>query len=299
MIGILTKPASEEYPDINTSYTEVIEAKYAHFIEAGGGRAVPLSFTASKEELREKMKKLNGVLFTGGGVDPFIYDQNDFPIDYSDYGKGAKSIFEIAQEFNKEIHFPIWGICLGYVTLMIMESQNLNLLKPCTNCDNYNINLVYTEIGRTKSRLFNSISTKAKQYMEAVNITQNNHDWMIDNETFYSNELLVEKYNILSYSQWLNDTKLFISAVEHKELPFYGIQFHPEKWGYEADPSQNIIKSKESIALGYAFSNFFVEECKKNNNSFSDYSEELKNVIEAYYFYYHPQHGLLYFFGNK
>ncbi len=301
MIGIMTKPLIEEYPDIETSYTEVIEAKYVHFIEGGGGRVVPLSYKWDQAKLREIMQKLNGVLFTGGATDLVSFDVQGKPTDLTEYSKGGRRVLDIAIEMNqKGLYFPVWGTCLGYELLLILESGNIDLLGHCGNCSNYNAYLKYNEAEVNKARLYKQgFTAYQRALMGKENITYNNHVWMVDNDTFYANPPLVEKYRILSYSQWWNQTSLYISAVEHKQYPFFGIQFHPEKWNYEVNPKQNVLRYRDVITLGHAFSNFFVDQCRKNDNKFASYEEELKHLVQNEKNYYHPEYGYLYFLGKK
>ena len=295
IIGVLAKPMFEEYPDIETKYTEVIEAKYVHFIEGGGGRVFPISYKWSADKLRDVMKKINGVLFTGGATELVIFDDHNVPVELTEYSKGARRILDIAIEMNKrKEYFPVWGTCLGFEQLLILESDNVALLGHCGNCSNYHAFLKYTTEGRENARLFDDFSAYQRKIMETQNLTYNNHVWMVDNRTFYSNPSLIEKYKILAYSNWRNETTEYISAVEHKVFPFYGVQFHPEKWNYEVNPSQKVIKTRDSIMLGHGFSNFLVNECRKNGNAFSSYAEELRNIVEASANYYHPRYGYLY-----
>ena len=301
LIGILTKPLQEEYPNIDTDYTEVVEAKYVHFIEGGGGRVVPLSYKWDTQTLEKVMGKLNGVLFTGGATELTLFDRNDVPIELTEYSKGGKRILDIAIEFNKKgTYYPIWGTCLGYELMLILESNNIKLLGHCRNCSNYNTYLVYNEAEVAKTKLYkNGFTAYQLDIMAKENITYNNHMWMVDNDTFYANQPLVDKYYVLSYSPWWNETTLYISAVEHKEYPFYAVQYHPEKWNYEVSPNQSVIKSREAITLGHGFSNFFIDECRKNNNKFSTYKEELNHLVQNAFSYYHPVSGHLYFLYKK
>jgi len=300
MIGILTKPLNEEYEDIKTDYSEVIESKYVHFIEGGGGRVVPISYKWDSNKIREVMSKLNGVLFTGGATELTIFE-NDVPVDLTEYSKGAKRVMDIAIEMNNNgIYFPVWGTCLGYELMLILESENIKLLGHCRNCSNYETVLKYNHPEFEKGKIFiQGFSAYQLHIMETQNLTYNNHMWMVDNSTFYENPLLVEKYRILAYSPWWNETTLYIAAVEHKKYPFFAIQFHPEKWNYEVSPTQKVTKTRDTIALGHGFSIFFVGECKKNDNKFANYEEELKYIVYNAASYYHPKFGHLHLLGKK
>jgi hypothetical protein len=63
LIGIMTQ-ACHRCP--GTSY---IAAAYAKWIEAAGGRAVPIRFSVSDAELRRLFESINGIIFPGGLTD--------------------------------------------------------------------------------------------------------------------------------------------------------------------------------------------------------------------------------------
>lgn len=55
----------------------------------------------------------------------------------------------------------------------------------------------------------------------------------------------------------------FISTIEDKKYPFYGIQFHPEKNVYEWIEGKNIPHGKHATIVNQFFANFFVDEGRK------------------------------------
>ena len=82
---------------------------YVKFMEAAGARVVPLIMGEPEEVTMEKLSKLDGVLFPGGGGD------------YTEWG--GKIIAKII-EYNDQGHFyPVWGTCLGYMSMMIWASS--------------------------------------------------------------------------------------------------------------------------------------------------------------------------------
>lgn len=74
----------------------------------------------------------------------------------------------------------------------------------------------------------------------------------------------------------------FISAMEHKLYPIYGVQFHPEKNAFEFKENYGISHSRSGIQAMQHLSNFFVDECKKNEHSFSDKELEMNSLIYNY-----------------
>lgn len=70
--------------------------------------------------------------------------------------------------------------------------------------------------------------------------------------------------------------------MEHKRYPFYGVQFHPERNAFEFKRNMGISHSISGIRAMQYFANFFVGECRKNNNSFDDQQMEMDNLIYNY-----------------
>jgi gamma-glutamyl hydrolase len=84
-------------------------AAYVKFMEAAGARVVPLVLGESEEITMDKISKLDGVLFPGGGGD------------YVDYGG---KIIQKIMEYNDEGHYyPAWGTCLGFQAMQIWASS--------------------------------------------------------------------------------------------------------------------------------------------------------------------------------
>lgn len=104
------------------------------------------------------------------------------------------------------------------------------------------------------SRLFNGISTDSLRVLATQNVTMNFHHDGVKPSTYESNPKLKLFYNILSLnvdrkgpisrnnsgeSQELGVA--FISTMEAKEWPIYGVQWHPERNQYEFYPDCNAI----------------------------------------------------------
>merc|ERR1712168_1156095 len=74
--------------------------------------------------------------------------------------------------------------------------------------------------------------------------------------------------------------KEFISTVEAKNFPFYGVQWHPEKNNFE---HKTLYKEFPSSANGVLTSqymaNFFVNEARKNHHKFPTQQMEDKFLV--------------------
>ena len=81
-------------------YGSYIAASYVHWLEGSGAKVVPLYESEGLEAMLKKVKKLNGVLFPGGGSNCRVF---------------AGQIYEAIKELNDQgQYYPIWGTCLGF-----------------------------------------------------------------------------------------------------------------------------------------------------------------------------------------
>lgn len=89
---------------------------------------------------------------------------------------------------------------------------------------------------------------------------------------------LDKEWRVMSVNSDWNGLE-FISTIEHRYYPFYGIQFHPEKNLYEWVRNKNISHSAHAITASQYFSEFFVNEARKSENHFKDSKTEDQFVI--------------------
>lgn len=99
--------------------------------------------------------------------------------------------------------------------------------------------------------------------------------FFLQNLTEYN---LDKEWRVMSVNQDWNGLE-FISTVEHRNYPFYGIQFHPEKNIYEWVRNKNISHTQNAIKAAQYFAEFFVNEARKSTNSFKNAKTEDQYVI--------------------
>lgn len=109
----------------------------------------------------------------------------------------------------------------------------------------------------------------------------NNHKFCIVGTTFEKMNLDVI-WKILSFNVDPSTNKNFLSSLEHRKYPFFAISFHPEKNTFEWIEGKNIPHSANAILATQYFSNFFVNECRKNNNKFADKFMENNLLIQNF-----------------
>lgn len=98
---------------------------------------------------------------------------------------------------------------------------------------------------------------------------------------------LDRKFRLISTNQGVDNPNLtFISTFEHKQWPIYGVQWHPERISYEFRFNKymkNVPHTVDAVFVGQHFSNFFVSEARKNNNSYSNLQSELDALVYNYH----------------
>eukprot|EP00826_Nyctotherus_ovalis_P001947 TRINITY_DN10368_c0_g5_i1.p1 TRINITY_DN10368_c0_g5~~TRINITY_DN10368_c0_g5_i1.p1 ORF type:complete len:355 (+),score=54.75 TRINITY_DN10368_c0_g5_i1:27-1067(+) len=289
IIGMLTTPVSERFKGTIGNYTEIIEGKNAHFIEGGGGRLFPISFKWSKDKMKEALKSINGIFFPDSDVGLFSEDNT--------YLEAARTLIELAKSLNDEgVYFPVWGTARGFELLILIES-NASILQPCSSCKSHNANLIFTP---SKGKLHQTLSDQQINALTHQTLTYFDHNHSIAKSSFEEsesqdkNKKLSAKYEVVAHSAVLGGEELIVAEVQGRSYPFYGVAYNPGSWVYEW--RKEVVKTVETMWLGNAYSNFFVDECKRNGQGFGSYEEELKNIIENHPCAYTKEHGHLYLF---
>jgi len=263
IIGIL----DQNYNDKHT----YIAASYVKWIESAGARVVPLFYTKwSVETMENMLKNINGVVFPGGGM--------SFS---GKYLQQLQAIFKYAKNANSNgIHFPLWGTCLGFQELLVLAADDTSILDGPFDSEDLTLALTLTSAAN-QSNFFKAMPEKLKNIAVKEKVTYNNHVHGITPKHFNNIAKLVDFYNVLS----TNEDKIgnrFVSTIEAKKYPFFGTQWHPEKILFEWKAGTEINHSSDSVELNGWVARFFVNECRKNNNHFSDTSAEKKALIYNY-----------------
>ena len=93
MIGIMTMPLwSERMKHESFLWDEFTWEHNVNFIHYAGSFAVPIRYNLPDEDLYPLLDSINGVFFTGGGLDIINPDESQHP-----YYKTAKKIFEYSK----------------------------------------------------------------------------------------------------------------------------------------------------------------------------------------------------------
>uniref|UniRef100_A0A5F8H609 folate gamma-glutamyl hydrolase n=1 Tax=Monodelphis domestica TaxID=13616 RepID=A0A5F8H609_MONDO len=248
IIGILAQSHKEDLQGLGKYY---IAASYVKYLESAGARVVPIR-----------------ILFPGGGVD----------LQTSKYSYVARLFYDKAkQAFKRGDYFAIWGTCLGFEELTVLTSGK-QLLTP-TNTSGIALPLNFTK-AINESRMFQNFPKDLLVALATEPITSNFHKWSLSLKTFMENKKLSEFYTVLSTNTYKGIE--FISTMEAKEYPIYGVQWHPEKNAFEWKKLKGLVHSPVGIRMSFYMADFFVNEARKSHHRFASKEEEEKALIYNY-----------------
>lgn len=255
-------------PNYTTSY---IAASYVKFVEASGGRVVPLIYNEPEHILREKFAAINGILFPGGGSS--LAADSPFYIT-------AKKLFNWAVEANdRGDYFPVYGVCLGFQLLSVFVTENHKILEPF-EAKNLPGPLHFVNEGAKSHGLFDWVPLKILDELDNRKLAMQNHKWGLSPETWYSTPKLNDFFEVLTVTPDRNN-KLYVSTVEAREYPILGVQWHPEKntyeWGLDMIPH-----SEDAIQVTQSVGNYFIAEARMCSHKPTSHKQEEALLIYNY-----------------
>jgi len=270
VIGIVSQVQSKydpQYP--NRQY---IAASYVKWIESAGGRVVPVPMNLPKDQHRKLISQLNGLLLPGGGT--YISEEVKQMLSY---------ITELHEQGD---YFPVWGTCMGFQWMSMFYANQYNNFLDAYNSYNVSYALEWTPNARNTT-FYNYLPFEIRNILSNpdMNVTLNNHHWGVSPEKFQ--KYLANQFNLISINND-EDGKTFVSTMQHKLYPVFGVQWHPEKNNFELgmDPGQQmheaINHSLEAILASQYASNFFVHQCRFNGHKFASWEELEAKLIYNY-----------------
>ncbi|KAG5840492.1 hypothetical protein ANANG_G00189390 [Anguilla anguilla] len=267
IIGILTQEVSNK--DMAKLGKTYIPASYVKYVESGGSRVMPIRLNQSLAEYEKIFKSINGMLFIGGSVN----------LETSDYARAARAFYRLALEANDAgDYFPVWGTCMGFQLLTVLVAGH-NLLSN-TTAENLALPLNLTTEAPS-SRMFEGFSAELLKALSQENITGNFHHYGVTEKDFRGNEKLETFFSILSTNVAENGAE-FVSTMEGRKYPFYGVQWHPEVNRFQWDPKLQFPHSKNAVRVSSLLAEFFVNEARKSLHHFIKRKEETAALIYNY-----------------
>jgi gamma-glutamyl hydrolase len=232
------------------------------------GIDVLYSHNQTKEQLNAVFNQINGIIFPGGGSELVRT-----PIFYA-----GQYLYHLALQANdRGVHFPIFGHCMGFQLLSMIQSEDFDILEA-EEVEDQGIPLNFTSLAHT-SRIWGNAPAWVMKTLATEPITMNYHHWGVGLQRFQQNAKLNNFFDILSTN--VDDHgRTFVSTVQGKKYPIYGYQWHPEKNAFEW--SGHINHSPEAIAVMQYMADFAVTEARKNHQSFANPKNEFDSLIYNY-----------------
>ncbi|XP_072290026.1 gamma-glutamyl hydrolase [Eucyclogobius newberryi] len=267
VIGILTQIVTD---DVMKPYGKTyIPSGYVKYIESGGSRVMPVRVTYDAEYYEDIFKKINGLILIGGAADLMT----------SDFARVAKIFFNLALKANDAgDHFPIWGTCMGMQELSVLVAGKNLLTKTTAENEALPLNLTAEAF---ISRMFHDFPPALMKAIAQEPLTGNFHHYGLTVNTFLGNEDLNNFFTILSTNIADNGAH-FVSTIEAKKYPIYGVQWHPEVNRFSWNSKDNFPHSYHAVQVSSLLAEFFVNEGRRSLHQFEDPDEEAAALIYNY-----------------
>ncbi|XP_021895067.1 gamma-glutamyl hydrolase 2-like [Carica papaya] len=253
VIGILSHPGDGASGRLrNVTSASYIAASYVKFVESAGARVIPLIYNEPREVLFEKLKLVNGVLFTGGWAKSGLY-----------YDIVERIFKKVLKKNDAGDHFPLYAICLGFELLTMIISKNQKILEGFSATDMAST-LQFVQSSHVEGTVFQRFPPGLRRKLETNCLVMQNHQYGISPETLKGNRHLTSFFRLLTTSADKNN-KVYVSTVQAHSYPVTAFQWHPEKnafeWGVSAIPH-----SEEAIQVTQHVANYFISEARKSLN---------------------------------
>jgi len=270
VIGLLSQEISRKVIPENIDGGSYISAAYVKYIEEAGADVLPIQIDWDDHKICTIFKSINGVLIPGGGAN----------LEDSKFMRNVRLIFKLAEDANDAgDYFPIWGTCLGLEAMLVMHG-GASLLNDADAIDL----AMPTKLlnGARQSRIFSAASCDLLHLLATLPVKYHFHRKCVYKDTFLQSQELTEKYTVVSFDED-RQKRVFVSTLEGKQYPFYGVQWHPEKVKHETIPGLNVPKCAEAMRLSTYVGKFFVNEARKNHHTFSSKEMKEKYLIKNYH----------------
>jgi len=281
-IGILSVPISsadspcETEPRWAANRSSCFTTFYIRWVESAGARAVLIPYDSPPAVLAALLDSVNGVLLTGGELEDLAFD--------TPYMVAAASVLAAARaKAAAGVFWPVHGSCQGMQVLSLLVAGDQAVLsKNAFDAENYSLPLDATWDGHHSSRLLSADTAPADAVATLTGSpsTLNLHHDGVRVADFAASDALGAFFVLVS-TNFDRRGAAFVSTLEAWELPIVATQWHPERPQFEwravgADHSAATIRAMQYVA------SFFVDDARRNNQTFTDAALFAKYSVFSY-----------------
>jgi len=222
--------------------------EYQNWVEQFGASTIILPESGDVETV---FRSMDAMLLPGGGTVPSPAFVNQL-------------IQRAIHAHHEGEYFPVWGTCLGFQFIVETIAGNSSLQLNAFDSEDQAGNLVFTD--QSPGRLFGSANESLRQWFAEDNVIYENHHDGITPTHFAQYPELASMFDILSTGVDKKNVT-YVSTMEAKSMPIYGIQFHPEKVRYASHDGTNVPSTPKAVAASDYLASFFVSEARKHKRS--------------------------------
>lgn len=234
---------------------------YRQWIESAGARTVVIPFNANETLLETLFAGINGVLFTGGGLEAGLAFN-------STYMRTARRLVDLVVAANDAgDHVPLHGTCQGFQVLALLASNNQSVLsRNAFDSENESLPLNITAEG-LRIPLFADAPPDVLETLTTQNSTLNlHHDGVAPSDWAASTSL--SDFYVLASLNADREGRPFVSTLSARRYPITGTQWHPERQAYEWRPNIGLNHAPAVIRAMAWVADFFVGEARLNAHAF-------------------------------
>ncbi|CDW76180.1 gamma-glutamyl hydrolase [Stylonychia lemnae] len=232
----------------------ILETNQLFIEDSGGVSAVPIHYDITDRDLQQLLEKVNGVHFTGGGLNLIDKETGEKHV----YYKTASKYGIIRQ--NKKI-----GLELIFLSLAFAKDLNCLHLEQREKC--------YFQRQRTSANVkdVQRFDLLVLKQMQTQDISFHLHQWGILYDDYLANEDLHQFFKVNAIDYDVNDRK-YLTQIEARKYPIYAIMFHPEyQVVHVNETAHKNFLTVENQYTHYVFkhiSKFIHQEAAKNDHEY-------------------------------
>ncbi|XP_037074254.1 gamma-glutamyl hydrolase-like [Pollicipes pollicipes] len=212
---------------------------------------------------------LNGLLLPSGEA-----SVRDTP-----YVRAVRSVWAVAGKHPKD-HFPVLGISRGMEMIAKVEQDRIRF----ADCDAINMaGQLHIETDGERSSLLRDVDAPLRRALASGSLTYSSHGRCLTPERLEAGGL-AEDFRAVATGRDRAGRK-FVSVMEHKRLPIFGVQFSPQmspfEWARSAEVDA-VPRAPDAIRLSQLIANAFVDEARKSRHRFPSPELEEDYLIYNY-----------------